>query len=746
MKRRMAVINAAVLVLLAVGLAAAPTTELPAVPVAEPGSAATGTVTVHWDKVYDQQGNVIAEDVTDALDPNYLYWKAYNNSYLRRSDKSQNPSPTDLVAMSFLTSQDVVCMDPGGNYVYNVNGNTLRKFDTSTGSYTQYTLSYFGNGACGTDGQYLYVPNGTTVYKYTLTGGFVNATTINISTNQYGFAVVRDTVWCNSGYGTTYYAFPCSQFNGGSITYVASWTMGGSGATPMNIAWDGTYYYWTWGGYSSNTFMRFYSNRTLYSTGTVYGDMRSVMAMMPPPTVATIAPNNGVQGSGPTSTTITGTNFVSGATVSFSGTGVTATSVSVTSPTSLTCNVSIAAGATPASRDVSVTTSYGTGTLTNGFTVNPGVPTLTGISPNSGAQGQTLTGVTLTGTNFNGGNAQVIFSTPGVTATNVVVNSHTQITCDINIAAGTTPGAGTVQVQTNGGTSGTQPFTVTAGQPSLTAIVPNSGVQGQTIVGVTLTGTNFNGGSAAVGFANPGVTASNVVVVSHTTITCDVTITSGAAVGAGDVMVTTAGGTGTLTGGFTVIAALPSWPKGWHEAKSMPKTPTDKAPKDGAWMALHAAGTDANPVIYVAKGNKATDFYMYDPLAGDSGTWYEKKPIPGNEGTKLKPPSKGCVGVSDGVQYVYMTKGNNTLGFWRYDAVANTWDSMPGVPEGPYGKRVKGGTDMVFASYKDTGCVYLLKGYKTEFYRYNPVAGRWDTLPEVPYGGNAKKYDKGSFL
>ncbi|MEO0082131.1 MAG: T9SS type A sorting domain-containing protein, partial [candidate division WOR-3 bacterium] len=142
----------------------------------------------------------------------------------------------------------------------------------------------------------------------------------------------------------------------------------------------------------------------------------------------------------------------------------------------------------------------------------------------------------------------------------------------------------------------------------------------------------------------------------------------------------------------------------------------------------------------------ATDFYMYDPLAGDSGTWYEKEEIPGNEGTKLKPPSKGCVGVSDGVQYVYMTKGNNTLGFWRYDAVANTWDSMPGVPEGPYGKRVKGGTDMVFASYKDTGCVYLLKGYKTEFYRYNPAARRWDTLPEVPYGANKQKYDKGSFL
>ncbi|MEO0081987.1 MAG: T9SS type A sorting domain-containing protein, partial [candidate division WOR-3 bacterium] len=86
------------------------------------------------------------------------------------------------------------------------------------------------------------------------------------------------------------------------------------------------------------------------------------------------------------------------------------------------------------------------------------------------------------------------------------------------------------------------------------------------------------------------------------------------------------------------------------------------------------------------------------------------------------------------------------LGFWRYDIEANQWDSMTGVPLGRYNKRVKGGTDMVFASYKDTGCVYLLKGYKTEFYRYNPVAGRWDTLPEVPYGANKQKYDKGSFL
>ncbi len=198
--------------------------------------------------------------------------------------------------------------------------------------------------------------------------------------------------------------------------------------------------------------------------------------------------------------------------------------------------------------------------------------------------------------------------------------------------------------------------------------------------------------------------------------------------------------------GFRVKLATGGRP-GWVEVSPMPEEPTlAKPPKDGAWMVTHCTGIDVLPVLYAAKGNKTTDFYMYNPMEGDSGTWHEKRPIPENEGAKVKPPSKGCVGVSDGARYIYMTKGNSTLGFWRYDVSTNTWDSMPGVPEGPYGKRVKGGTDMVFATYRDTGCVYLLKGYKTEFYRYNPLARRWDTLPEVPYGGNAKKYDKGSFL
>ncbi|MEO0073118.1 MAG: T9SS type A sorting domain-containing protein, partial [candidate division WOR-3 bacterium] len=115
-------------------------------------------------------------------------------------------------------------------------------------------------------------------------------------------------------------------------------------------------------------------------------------------------------------------------------------------------------------------------------------------------------------------------------------------------------------------------------------------------------------------------------------------------------------------------------------------------------------------------------------------------------GTEAKPPYKGAVGVCDNTGHIYATKGNNTLGFWRYHIDSLTWTQMPDVPLGPSGKKVKGGTDMVFVQEGDTGWVYLLKGVKTDFFRFNTVTGRWDTtLPEAPAGTNAK-WDKGSWL
>ena len=190
------------------------------------------------------------------------------------------------------------------------------------------------------------------------------------------------------------------------------------------------------------------------------------------------------------------------------------------------------------------------------------------------------------------------------------------------------------------------------------------------------------------------------------------------------------------------------WPEGWHEVEPMPYFPTARQVKYGGWLALGPDANGGNEVIYVAKGYKTTDFYKYLP---DEDTWNVLADIPASEEykpgkIKTKPGKKGCKGVSDGAEAVYMTRGANLLGFWRYDIGADTWTRMEDVPYGPSGKRVKYGNDMVYVFTEDTGWIYLLKGYRTEFFRYNTVSGEWDTtLPEVPWG-RVPKYKNGSFL
>jgi hypothetical protein len=92
-------------------------------------------------------------------------------------------------------------------------------------------------------------------------------------------------------------------------------------------------------------------------------------AIPAPPTVTTVSPNSGVQGQ-TLDVIITGVNFTGATAVSF-GAGITVNRFTVYSATQITVNITIAGDATLGTRDVSVTTPGGTGTLTGGFTVNP---------------------------------------------------------------------------------------------------------------------------------------------------------------------------------------------------------------------------------------------------------------------------------------------------------------------------------------------------------------------------------------
>ena len=108
-------------------------------------------------------------------------------------------------------------------------------------------------------------------------------------------------------------------------------------------------------------------------------------------------------------------------------------------------------------------------------------------------------------------------------------------------------------VTTAGGTSAPQGFTINLPPPTLTSVAPNQGTRGTTVA-VTLTGTNFVAGATVVNVSGADVTATNVVVVSPTSLTASVVLDPAAAVGARTVTVTTAGGT---SGAQTFTINLP---------------------------------------------------------------------------------------------------------------------------------------------------------------------------------------------
>jgi len=102
-------------------------------------------------------------------------------------------------------------------------------------------------------------------------------------------------------------------------------------------------------------------------TGTLAGAF-SVTA--PVVAITSVTPNQGAPGA-IVPVTITGSGFAAGAMVSLNGTGVSVSNVSIGSTTQITATFVISAGATPGTRDITVTNPGAPGTtLTGGFTVS----------------------------------------------------------------------------------------------------------------------------------------------------------------------------------------------------------------------------------------------------------------------------------------------------------------------------------------------------------------------------------------
>ncbi len=239
---------------------------------------ASGTIGI------DPRGVMCSVRGTRLVRQDSLYWKLFTSTAdLYSSPKARNVTPAQPTPFAWQDSQAVSCLTPDGHYLFEVSGTNLRRTNLWTSAVSNYTLANSSGGACGTDGEYIYVPDSNTIRKYTLDGILVSTTTTDHAPwsafSTFGFGVTNDTVWLVPvDTGGTWYGYACSRFAGGGIVHDATWNAPGGRAGAMTVTFDGEYYYMTWGGFTTNTFLRFRRDRRLYSSGTVEGDPRGVMA------------------------------------------------------------------------------------------------------------------------------------------------------------------------------------------------------------------------------------------------------------------------------------------------------------------------------------------------------------------------------------------------------------------------------------------------------------------------------------
>lgn len=231
----------------------------------------------------------------------------------------------------------------------------------------------------------------------------------------------------------------------------------------------------------------------------------------PAPTVTSISPLSGTTAGG-TAVTITGTGFLTGASVTIAGSA--ATNVSVTSSSSITATTPAHAAGVVA---VTVTNTDGkSSTLNNAFTYTAAnqPPTISVISPTSGSPAGG-TAVTITGSNFSTG-ATVTFDGVPATDPNVVYSSVITAVTPAHAA-----GRVNVVVRNSNGQTATLPqgftYTTASGVGPITFVQANAAVPPNPATAVTVsyplpqTAGNLN--IVAVGWND---TTSNIVSVTDT--------------------------------------------------------------------------------------------------------------------------------------------------------------------------------------------------------------------------------------
>jgi hypothetical protein len=186
------------------------------------------------------------------------------------------------------------------------------------------------------------------------------------------------------------------------------------------------------------------------------------------PVLASISPSSGLRNAD-YAVTLNGSGFLTPSsanctqgvtTLSISGTGISVSNMNVSSDSSLTATLAVAADALFGTYNITVTTEKGTSNPIR-FTVIEPAPTLTSVTPPSAPRGST-TVVTLTGTAFDlsPGATRLVVDGNAIVANNVRIISPTSIAASFTINNSAALTSYSVGIVTPGGTSNVLMFSV----------------------------------------------------------------------------------------------------------------------------------------------------------------------------------------------------------------------------------------------------------------------------------------------
>ena len=243
-------------------------------------------------------------------------------------------------------------------------------------------------------------------------------------------------------------------------------------------------------------------------------------------------------------------SFFSGTTFSACS-GVTVNSVTIDGGTA---RVNMSASPTAPDGACTLTSTSTRGTASGQFSVVPGTAIITGLAPNTALQGNTLTGVGLTGYMTHWGATTFNFGS-GITVSNVRNVTATSATVDLTLDPFAAVGTHTVTATTGGETATlNNGFVVQPGTPILLSSTPSS-VQQQSNFSIGILGqfTTFQSSATTV---NLGTGALNVVVTptSETSLTVTGSIDPVAFTGARNITVTMGSRVMTLYNALTITA------------------------------------------------------------------------------------------------------------------------------------------------------------------------------------------------